>query len=28
VSFISFASNLVAGDTDGLEDLFLAATSF
>ena len=28
VSFISFASNLVAGDTNGLEDIFLAATSF
>ncbi|MGC2422703.1 MAG: malectin domain-containing carbohydrate-binding protein [Candidatus Acidiferrales bacterium] len=28
VSFISFADNLVAHDTNGLEDLFLAATSF
>jgi len=28
VSFISYASNLVAGDSNGLEDIFLAATSF
>jgi hypothetical protein len=28
VSFISYANNLVPGDTNGLEDIFLAATSF
>ena len=28
VSFLSFANNLVAGDTNGLEDIFLAATTF
>ena len=28
VSFLSFASDLVARDTDGLEDIFLAATAF
>jgi hypothetical protein len=28
VSFLSFASNLVPRDTNGLEDIFLAATSF
>ncbi len=28
VSFISFADNLVAHDSNGLEDIFLAATSF
>ena len=28
VGFISFSSNLVAGDTNALEDIFLARTSF
>jgi hypothetical protein len=28
VSFLSFASNLVPLDTNGFEDIFLAATSF
>ena len=28
VSFISFASDLVAHDTNGFEDVFLAATTF
>jgi hypothetical protein len=28
VGFLSFANNLVAGDTNGLEDIFLAATTF
>jgi Tol biopolymer transport system component len=28
VAFISFASNLVPLDTNGLEDIFLASTSF
>jgi hypothetical protein len=28
VSFLSFANNLVARDTNGLADAFLAATTF